>query len=62
MNMENWAQIKSKNVIECVKLNISHQMRPYSKVKAIQAPSFTCFSVFMKLGQFDEIGIKYHKS
>ena len=60
MNMENWAQIKSKNVIEGT--SILHQMRPYSKVNGIKAPNFTCFSVFGKLGQFEEIGTKYHKS
>ena len=40
------AHRKSKKVAEKVKLQISHQMKPYSNVKII----YICFSVFWALG------------
>ena len=49
-------------VIQSTKLQISHQMKPYSSVKAIWESRYTCFSVFGELGQVGEIGSNYPKS
>ena len=38
-------------VIKSVKLNISHQMMPYSSVKTICGSSYTYFSIIGELGQ-----------
>ena len=52
----------TQKVIQCVQLHISHQMKPYSIVKAIWGSSYTCFSVFQALGQVRRTGPKYTKS
>ena len=47
---------------ECIKLHISHQMRPYSSVKAIQGSSYTCFGVLEhwgNSGEFDSNTLNY---
>ena len=56
----NWAQIPQ--VIQSVKFYSSHQMKPYSRVRAIWGSSYTCFSIFGELGQVGEIVHKYSKS
>ena len=49
-------------VIQSLQLQISHQMRPYSNVKAIRgSSSYTCLRVFGSLGQFWQTGPKYPK-
>ena len=45
--------------IESVKFHISHQMKSYSRVKAICRSSYTCFSMFRELGQVGQIEPKY---
>ena len=49
-------------VIQSVKFYSSHQMKPYSRVRAIWGSSYTCFSIFGELGQVGEIVHKYSKS
>lgn len=49
-------------VIQSLQLQILHQMRPYSNVKAIRgSSSYTCLRVFGSLGQFWQTGPKYPK-
>ena len=43
------------HVIQSVKLHISHQMKPYSNVKAIWESIYTCFCVSVELGQVSYI-------
>ena len=52
----------TQTMTESVELHISHKMRPYPSVKAIQRSSYTCFRVFGALGQFRGIWPKYSKS
>ena len=63
--LENWVQIPQimciniQEVIQCVKLYISHQVKPYSNVKTIWGLIYICFIVFGALGQTGEIGPNY---
>ena len=40
-----------QKVIQSVKFHTSHQMKPYSRVKAILGFSYTCLSIFGESGQ-----------
>ena len=48
--------------IQSVKFHISHQMKSYSRVKAIYRSSYTCFSIFGELRQVGQIKPKYPTS
>ena len=48
--------------IQSVKFDISHQIKSYSRVKAICRSSYTCFSIFGELGQVGQIKPKYPTS
>ena len=48
--------------IQSVKFHITHQMKSYSRVKAICRSSYTCFSMFVELGQVGQIKPKYPTS
>ena len=56
----NWAQIPqimcrdTWKVIQSLQLLVSHQMRPYSSVRALCGSSYTCFTGTWILGQFGE--------
>ena len=50
--------IHIQKIIKSVKLHISHQMKPYSRVKTIFRFSYTCFNIFGELGQVEKIGPK----
>ena len=52
----------TQKVIQSVKFQISHQMKPYSSVKTICGSSYTCFSILGELGEVGEIGPNYHRS
>ena len=52
----------TQKVIHSVKLHNSHQMNPYSSLKAIWVSIYTCSYVLAKLGQVGEIWHKYTKS
>ena len=52
----------SQKVIQSVKFQISHQMKPYLSVRTIYGSSYTYFSIFGELGQVGEIGPNYPKS
>ena len=54
--------INTYKVVQKVKLQILHQMKPYSNVKTIWGLTYICFSVFWALQQDWEIGSKYPKS
>ena len=64
----NWAQIPqiicrdTWKVIQSLQLLVSHQMRPYSSVRALSGSSYTCFTGTQVLGQFGEFGAGYPKS
>ena len=64
----NWSwipQIMSRvtwKVMQRLQIRISHQMKPYSSVKALCGLSYTCFTDTRVLGQFGETGPKYPKS
>ena len=49
-------------VIQSLQLLVSHQMRPYSSVRALSGSSYTCFTGTQVLGQFGEFGPGYPKS
>ena len=49
-------------VIQSVKFHTPHQVKPYSRLKAILGLSYTCFSIFGELGQVRETRHKYPKS
>ena len=71
MYLQNWGKLakfspvtsnvgrNTQMVIESVKFHISHQMKPYSRLKAICRLSYTCFNIFGELGQVGQIGPKY---
>ena len=46
----------TQKVVQSVKLHISHQMKPYSSVKAIWRLSYTCASVFGHSGKSGKLG------
>ena len=46
----------TQEVIQSVKFHTSHQVKFYSRVKAIRRLSYTCFSTFRELGQVRQIG------
>ena len=64
----NWARIpqimcrKTWKVIQSLQLLVSHQMRPYSSVRALCELSYTCFTGTRVLGQFWKTGPEYPKS
>ena len=63
----NWTQIlkitcrDTWKVIQSLQLFISHQMRPYSSVKALCGLSYTCFPGTWVLEQFWGTGPEYSK-
>ena len=62
LNYAQITQIMDSNppkVIKSVKLSISHQVMPYSSVKAICGSSYTYSSIFGEWGQVGEIGSKF---
>ena len=48
--------------IQSLQLLVSHQMRPYSSVRALCGSSYTCFTGTRVLGKFGEIRPEYTKS
>ena len=56
----NWVRIPqimcrdTRKVIQSLQLLVSHQMRPYSSVRALCGSSYTCFTGTWILGQFGE--------
>ena len=64
----NWARIPqimcrdTWNLIRSLQLLVSHQMRPYSSVRALCGSSYTGFTGTWVLGQFGEIRPEYPKS
>ena len=64
----NWPQIlqimcrDTWKVIQSLQLLVSHQMRPYSSVRALCGSSYTGFTGTWVLGQFGEIRPEYPKS
>ena len=48
--------------IQSVKFHISHQIKSYSRVKAICRSRYTCFSIFGELGQVGQIEPKQPNS
>ena len=64
----NWARIPqimcrdTWNLIRSLQLLVSHQMRPYSSVRALCGLSYTCFSGTQILRHFRESGPRYSKS
>ena len=53
-NLAQLSQIMGRDtqkVIQSVKFHISHQIKPYSRVKTIWWLIYTCFSILVKLGQ-----------
>ena len=64
----NWAPIPkimcrdTWKVIQSLQLLVSHQIRPYSSIRALCGSSYTCFTGTRVLGQFGENGPKYPKS
>ena len=58
-NLAQIPQIMGRNtqkVIQSVKFHISHQMKFYSRVKAIWGVNYTCFNTFGELGRVRQIG------
>ena len=52
----------TQEVIQSVKLHISHQVKPYSNVETIWGLIYTCFSIFWALEQVRESRPKKPKS
>ena len=64
-NQAQMPQISCRNtskVIQSLQIIISHQMRPYSSVKALCGLSCTCFTGTWILGKFGEAGLQHPKS
>ena len=61
-NLAQLPEIKGRDTlkaIQSVKLQISHQMKSYSRVKSICRSSYSCFSILGELGLVGQIKSKY---